>query len=118
VTNSPEVATTVAKRCVGGRRHIHVISGRAKHAKVCPQALRRAACEAANEADARDVRTQIVAHHKDAQEMMKRVRQAIQHIQTEKLQSGEDSSRKAEATNAASHDEGSSRLCLAGEGLR
>ena len=39
MTNAPCVAARLAKPCLGGHRHIHLINGRARRAEVYPEEL-------------------------------------------------------------------------------
>ena len=45
LTNSPEVARRVARKCTGDHRHVHLVGGRAKRAQLYPRAFSRAVCE-------------------------------------------------------------------------
>ena len=45
LTNSPEIARKVARRCSGDHRHVHLIGGKAKRAQLYPRAFSRAVCE-------------------------------------------------------------------------
>jgi hypothetical protein len=45
LTNSPEVAKRVARRCSGDHRRVNLIGGRAKRAQIYPRAFSRAFCE-------------------------------------------------------------------------
>ena len=39
MTNSPMIAKELSQICNGGHRHVHLVSGRAKHAQVYPEDL-------------------------------------------------------------------------------
>ena len=63
-TNSPTIAEKTGLRCVGGHRHVHLESGRAKHAARYPEALSDAfldglAIEDANVGNVKDVLMQM-----------------------------------------------------------
>ena len=45
LTNAPEVARRVARKCTGDHRHVHLIGGRAKRAQLYPRAFSRAVCD-------------------------------------------------------------------------
>ena len=45
LTNSPEVARRVARKCTGDHRRVNLIGGRAKRAQLYPRAFSRAVCE-------------------------------------------------------------------------
>ena len=45
LTNSPEVARRIARKCTGDHRHVHLIGGRAKRAQLYPRAFSQAVCE-------------------------------------------------------------------------
>ena len=45
LTNSPEVARRVARKCTGDHRHVHLVGGRAKRAQLYPRLFSRAVCE-------------------------------------------------------------------------
>ena len=45
MTNSSEVAKTVARKCSGGHRYVHLVGGRAKKAQFYSRAFSRTVCD-------------------------------------------------------------------------
>ena len=43
ITNAPDIVDATGRRCQGGHSHVHLLSGRAKHATVYPLKFSQAA---------------------------------------------------------------------------